>query len=85
MQDPLTDPIASFLLRIAIGGAVGLVGKIMTGRGSSSPYLLLGIAGALVGAKIGEVFEAIPGAGPLIGAALGAVFFVIGWRQMQPP
>jgi uncharacterized membrane protein YeaQ/YmgE (transglycosylase-associated protein family) len=85
MQDPLTDPISSFLLRIAIGGAVGLVGKIMIGRRSSSPYVLLGIAGALVGAKIGEVYEAIPSVGPLVGAVFGAIFFVIGWRQMQPP
>jgi len=51
---------------------------------SNSPYLLLGVAGALVGGKIADVLEVyVLGAGPFIGAVLGAAFFVIGWRQSQ--
>jgi uncharacterized membrane protein YeaQ/YmgE (transglycosylase-associated protein family) len=80
------DPIVSFLLTAAIGLVVGWVGTKMTGSRSKSPYPLLGIAGALVGAKITEALDvSFMAAGPLIGAALGAAFFVIGWRPMQPP
>jgi uncharacterized membrane protein YeaQ/YmgE (transglycosylase-associated protein family) len=49
-------------------------------------YVLLGIAGALVGAKIAETLEFnFLGIGAVIGAILGAAFFVIGWRQLKPP
>jgi uncharacterized membrane protein YeaQ/YmgE (transglycosylase-associated protein family) len=86
MQDPLTDPIASLLSKMTIGAAVGWIAKKKIGSSSNSAYLLLGIAGALVGAKIAEALEVfLMGAGPLVGAALGAAFFVIGWRRMQPP
>ena len=86
MQDALTDPMTGFLLKIAIGLTVGWVTKNATGSGYRSPYLPLGIAGALVGAKITEALEVyFLGTGPLIGAVVGATFFVVGWRQMQPP
>jgi len=86
MQNPLTDPIASLLLDIAIGGAVGWAGKVAAGPRDASPYLLLGIAGALVRTKIVDAFQVhILGAGTLVGAALGAAFFVIGWGQIQSP
>jgi uncharacterized membrane protein YeaQ/YmgE (transglycosylase-associated protein family) len=53
---------------------------------SISLYLLLGAAGALVGAKVADALEFnFLNVGPLIGAILGAAFFVIGWRQIQPP
>jgi hypothetical protein len=53
---------------------------------SKSPYLLLGIAGALVGAKVADALDFdFLGLGTVIGAVLGAAFFVIGWRQLQPP
>jgi hypothetical protein len=55
----------------------------MAGPGSKSLYLLLGIAGALVGAKIADALEFR--FGTIVGAILGAAFFVIGWRQLQPP
>jgi uncharacterized membrane protein YeaQ/YmgE (transglycosylase-associated protein family) len=56
------------------------------GPGSKSIYLLLGIAGALVGARIADAVEFyFLGFGPVIGAILGAAFFVIGWRQLQAP
>jgi hypothetical protein len=86
MQAPLTDPITSLLLDIAIGGAVGWLRKTVTGLRGDSPYFLLGIARALVGAKIVDAIEFdILGAGTFVGAALGAAFFVIGWRQTLPP
>jgi uncharacterized membrane protein YeaQ/YmgE (transglycosylase-associated protein family) len=86
MQAPLTDPITSLLLDMAIGGAVGWVGKMATGPRDESPYFLLGIGGALVGAKIVDAIEFdVLGAGTFVGAALGAAFFVIGWRQTRPP
>jgi uncharacterized membrane protein YeaQ/YmgE (transglycosylase-associated protein family) len=54
--------------------------------GSKSLYLLLGTAGALVGAKVADVLDFhFLGVGTIIGAVLGAAFFVIGWRQLQPP
>jgi uncharacterized membrane protein YeaQ/YmgE (transglycosylase-associated protein family) len=53
---------------------------------SKSLYILLGIAGALVGAKVADALELyFLGFGSVIGAILGAVFFVIGWRQLHPP
>jgi len=81
MQGLLTNPITSLLVKMAIGAAVGWAAKRLTRSGSSSPYLLLGVAGALVGGKIADVLEVyVLGAGPFIGAVIGAVFFVIGWR-----
>jgi uncharacterized membrane protein YeaQ/YmgE (transglycosylase-associated protein family) len=86
MQAPLTEPFTSLLLDIAIGGAIGWVGKIANGSRDESPYFLLGIGGALVGAKIVDAIEFdVLGAGTFVGAALGAVFFVIGWRQTLAP
>jgi uncharacterized membrane protein YeaQ/YmgE (transglycosylase-associated protein family) len=53
---------------------------------TKSLYLLLGIAGALVGAKIADALELrFLDAVTVIGGILGAAFFVIGWRQLQPP
>ena len=57
MQGPLTDPITSLVLKIAIGAAVGWAAKKLTRSSSNSPYLLLGVAGALVGGKIADVLE----------------------------
>jgi hypothetical protein len=51
------------------------------GSGCTSLYALLGIAGALVGAGTADAL----GIAMIIGAIFGAAFFVIGWRQMQPP
>jgi uncharacterized membrane protein YeaQ/YmgE (transglycosylase-associated protein family) len=50
-------------------------------RGSASIYVLLGIAGALVGSKVAEALDAEI----IVGAIAGATFFVIGWRQLQVP
>ena len=86
MQAPLTDPITSLLLDVAIGGVVGWVCKIATGAQDGLLYFLLGIGGALVGAKIVDVLDFdVLGAGTFVGAALGAAFFVIGWRQTLAP
>jgi uncharacterized membrane protein YeaQ/YmgE (transglycosylase-associated protein family) len=53
---------------------------------SKSPYLLLGIAGALVGAKFADAVDFdFHGFGIVVGAIPGAAFLVIGWRQLQPP
>ena len=85
MQGPLTNPMTSLVLKITIGAAVGWVAKKLTRSSSNSLYLLLGVAGALVGGNISDVLEVyVLGAGPFIGAVLGAAFFVIGWRQSQP-
>jgi uncharacterized membrane protein YeaQ/YmgE (transglycosylase-associated protein family) len=56
-----------------------------TSANSKSLYLLLGMAGALVGADISEALFHFDVVHALIGAGLGAAFFVIGWRQLQPP
>jgi uncharacterized membrane protein YeaQ/YmgE (transglycosylase-associated protein family) len=46
--------------------------------------MLLGIAGALVGARIGEVLDvSLFGMGGPIAALLGSAFILIGWRQIQ--
>jgi uncharacterized membrane protein YeaQ/YmgE (transglycosylase-associated protein family) len=56
------------------------------GPTSKSLYVLLGIAGALVGATVADAVEfSFLGLGTVIGAILGAAFFVIGWRQIQAP
>jgi uncharacterized membrane protein YeaQ/YmgE (transglycosylase-associated protein family) len=58
----------------------------MRGPSAKSLYILLGIAGALVGARIADAVEFhFLGFGSVIGAILGAAFFGIGWRQLQPP
>jgi uncharacterized membrane protein YeaQ/YmgE (transglycosylase-associated protein family) len=58
----------------------------MQGPSSKFLYILLGIAGALVGAKVADALELyFLGFGSVIGAILGAAFFVIGWRQLHPP
>jgi uncharacterized membrane protein YeaQ/YmgE (transglycosylase-associated protein family) len=48
--------------------------------------LLLGIAGALIGARVAETLE-ISRFGILepIAAFLGSFFVLIGWRQIQSP
>jgi uncharacterized membrane protein YeaQ/YmgE (transglycosylase-associated protein family) len=53
---------------------------------SLSLYVLLGIAGALVGARIADAiaFDFF-GFGMVVAAILGAAFFVIGWRQQRAP
>jgi uncharacterized membrane protein YeaQ/YmgE (transglycosylase-associated protein family) len=80
------DPITSLLLDIAIGGAIGWVWRIATKARDRFLYFLLGIGGALVGAKIVEAIDFdVLGAGTFVGAALGAAFFVIGWRQTLAP
>jgi uncharacterized membrane protein YeaQ/YmgE (transglycosylase-associated protein family) len=58
----------------------------MPSSDSKSIYSLLGIAGALVGERIADVlgFD-FPSVGSALGIILGAAFFVIGWRQLQPP
>jgi uncharacterized protein (TIGR00645 family) len=58
----------------------------MPGSGSKSVYALLGIAGALVGEKISDVLGYdFPSFGSALGTILGTAFFIIGWRQLQPP
>ena len=54
--------------------------------GSKSIYALLGIAGALVGESIADVLGFnLLSIGWVSGIFLGAAFFMIGWRQLQPP
>lgn len=58
----------------------------MLGLGSKSIYALLGIAGALVGESIADVLRFnLLSIGWVSGIILGAAFFMIGWRQLQPP
>jgi hypothetical protein len=58
----------------------------MLRSGSKSVYALLGIAGALVGESIADVLGFnLLSIGWISGIILGAVFFIIGWRQLQPP
>jgi hypothetical protein len=51
-----------------------------------SLYPPIGIAGALVGERIADIagFD-FPSIGSALGIILGAAFFVIGWRQLEPP
>jgi uncharacterized membrane protein YeaQ/YmgE (transglycosylase-associated protein family) len=60
--------------------------QTMPGSDSKSIYPLLGIAGALVGGRISDVlgFDFLS-FGSALGIILGAAFFIIGWRQLQPP
>jgi uncharacterized membrane protein YeaQ/YmgE (transglycosylase-associated protein family) len=63
-----------------------MIGHTTPNTSSRSTYLLLGIAGALVGARVVDALEFhFLGFEAVIGAILGATFFVIGWRQLQPP
>ena len=58
----------------------------MLGLGSKSIYALLGIAGALVGESIADVLGFnLLSIGWVSGIILSAAFFMIGWRQLQPP
>jgi hypothetical protein len=58
----------------------------MSSFGSKTSHPLLGIAGALVGARISDVlgFQFLS-FGSVLGTILAAAFFVIGWGQLQPP
>jgi hypothetical protein len=62
------------------------IAKAMPRSASKSIYPLLGIAGALVGERISDVlgFDFLS-VGSALGTILGATFFIIGWRQLQPP
>ena len=54
--------------------------------GSKSLYLALGIAGALVGARVADALEfGFLGLGTITGAILGAAFFIIGWGSYRGP
>src|SRR4030088_1187064 len=78
--DDSTGPSMLFSYR------TGWIQQTMQGPSSKSLYILLGIAGALVGAKIADALEFyFLGFGSVIGAIFGAAFFLIGWRQLWPP
>jgi hypothetical protein len=58
----------------------------MQGPSSKSLYILLGIAGALVGAKIAVALEFLfPRLWLGDRSDSWSAVFVIGWRQLEPP
>ena len=58
MHKLATDPMFDFLMKLGIGAAVGWIAdKISPLKPGRSLNVLLGITGALVGARVGEVLE----------------------------
>lgn len=85
MQKLSGDPMFEFLVKLGIGATVGWTGdKISPSKPGLPLNLLLGITGALVGARVAEILE-ISRFGILepIAAIIGSIFVLIGWRQMQ--
>lgn len=87
MHKLATDPMFDFLMKLGIGAAVGWIAdKISPLKPGLSLNVLLGITGALVGARVGEILEISRfGIPELIAAFLGSIFVLIGWRQIQSP
>jgi uncharacterized membrane protein YeaQ/YmgE (transglycosylase-associated protein family) len=87
MQKLSGDAMFDFLVKLGIGVTVGWIGdKISPLKPGLSLNLLLGITGALVGARVAEILE-ISRFGILepVAALVGSIFVVIGWRQIQSP
>jgi len=81
------DPMFEFLVPFGIGAIAGWIAdKISPLKSGLSLDLLLGIAGALIGARVAETLEISrflileP-----IATLLGSIFVLIGWRQIQSP
>lgn len=76
------------LMALGIGAIAGLVAnRLSPSTMNLSLSVLLGIAGALIGDRIGDVLE-ISRFGNIfepVGALLGSIFVLIGWRQSQVP
>jgi uncharacterized membrane protein YeaQ/YmgE (transglycosylase-associated protein family) len=85
MQKLPGDPLSSFLVQLGIGACAGWIAhKITRAKPDLTLNVLLGITGALVGAKVGEVLDiSLFGMGRPVAALLGSVFILIGWRQLQ--
>jgi uncharacterized membrane protein YeaQ/YmgE (transglycosylase-associated protein family) len=81
------DPMFDFLVPLGIGAIAGWIAdKISPLKSGLSLDLLLGIAGALIGARVAETLEISrflileP-----IAIFLGSIFVLIGWRQIESP
>jgi len=81
------DPMFDFLVPFGIGAIAGWIAyKVSPLKSGLSLDLLLGIAGALIGARVAETleisrFEILEP----IAAFLGSIFVLIGRRQIQSP
>jgi uncharacterized membrane protein YeaQ/YmgE (transglycosylase-associated protein family) len=87
MHELSGDPMFDFLVPFGIGATAGWIAdKISPLKSGLSLDLLLGIAGALIGARVAETLEISrflileP-----IATLLGSIFVLIGWRQIQSP
>jgi hypothetical protein len=88
----LTTAIATFLILIIIGVAVGLffnragrgwVGRKVaqaTGAGDVT-YALVGIAGSFMGYHVGVILELLPSVLLFLLAIIGAALTVLAWRR----
>ena len=75
----------SFLVPFVIGASAGWIAdRISRLRPGLTLNVLLGITGALVGARVAGVLDiSFFGMSGPIAALLGSVFFLIGWHQIQ--
>jgi uncharacterized membrane protein YeaQ/YmgE (transglycosylase-associated protein family) len=80
-----TDPMFHFLVKLGIGAAVGWIAdSINPLRPGVYLNLLLGVTGALLGARVGEILEISRlGIVEPVAALLGSIFVLVGWRQIQ--
>jgi uncharacterized membrane protein YeaQ/YmgE (transglycosylase-associated protein family) len=87
MQKLLGDPMFDFLVKFGIGAIAGwMANKINPLKPGLSLNLLLGITGALVGARVAEILQFSRfGIREPIAALLGSIFILVGWRQIQSP
>lgn len=85
MQTLPGDPLSSFLVQLGIGACAGWVAHTISRlKADLTLNVLLGITGALAGARVAEVSDiSLFGIGGPIAALLGSAFILIGWRQLQ--
>lgn len=86
MQTFMTDPTVGFFEMLLIGLIAGwIAGKITAEQHGLIAKMLIGIAGAFLGAKLAEVLQ-IPVIGffrTLISASVGAVILLWVWRLIH--
>jgi uncharacterized membrane protein YeaQ/YmgE (transglycosylase-associated protein family) len=80
------NPIFGFLMSFGIGAVAGWIADKMSSKPALSLHMLLGIAGALIGGRVGEALDiSLFGIREPIAGLLGSIFVPTGWRQIQSP
>jgi uncharacterized membrane protein YeaQ/YmgE (transglycosylase-associated protein family) len=86
MQTFMTDPTVGFFEMLLIGLLAGwIASRITAEQHGLLAKLIIGIAGAFLGAKLAEVLQ-IPVVGffrTLISASVGAIILLWGWRLIH--